>query len=101
MDQPDEVTLSRQDSEALIKRLQGDTLTAQDRRVLEQVLRWYFWLRFALQEARFRLKRLRAMVCDDQSKQRPQKLSAGGGVTRGDVATIIQAFSTGHFCKSF
>jgi hypothetical protein len=43
-------------------------LTAQDRRVLEQVLRWYFWLLFALQEARFSLKRLRALVFDDRAK---------------------------------
>jgi transposase len=78
MEQPDEVHLSRQDGEALIKRLQGDALTAQDRRVLEQVLRWYFWLLFALQEARFSLKRLRAMVCGDRTKQRPQQPSAGG-----------------------
>ena len=59
MEQPDEVHLSRQDGEALLKRLQGDALTAQDRHVLEQVLQWYFWLLFALQEARFSLKRLR------------------------------------------
>jgi transposase len=78
MEQPDEVNLSRQDGEALIKRLQGDALTAQDRRVLAQVLRWYFWLLFALQEARFSLKRLRAMVFGDRAQQRPQKPSSGG-----------------------
>jgi hypothetical protein len=48
MERPDEVTLSRQDSEALIERLHRDALTAQDRRVLEQVLRWYFWLLFGV-----------------------------------------------------
>ena len=57
MERPDEVHLSRQDGEALLKRLQDDALTAQDRRVLAQVLQWYFWLVFALQEARFSLKR--------------------------------------------
>jgi rRNA maturation protein Nop10 len=86
MEQPDEVNLSRQDGDALIKRLQGDALTAQDRRVLEQVLRWYFWLLFALQEARFSLKRLRAMVFGDRAKQRPQKPSAGGGAAGGGGA---------------
>jgi hypothetical protein len=70
MERPDEVNLSRQDSEALIARLQGDALTAQDRRVLEQVLRWYFWLLFALQEARFSLKRLRALVFGEKPKKR-------------------------------
>jgi transposase len=70
MERPDEVNLSHQDGEALIARLQGDTLTAQDRRVLEQVLRWYFWLLFALQEARFSLKRLRALVFGEKPKKR-------------------------------
>jgi hypothetical protein len=42
MERPGEINLSGQDGEALLKRLQGDALTAQDRRVLEQVLRWYF-----------------------------------------------------------
>jgi transposase len=91
MERPDEVTLSRQDGEALIERLQADALTAQDRRVLEQVLRWYFWLLFALQEARFSLKRLRALVFGDRSKRRPQKssapeVSASGGSAGGPEA---------------
>lgn len=86
MERPDELHLSRQDGEALIERLHREALTAQDRRVLEQVLRWYFWLRFALQEARFSLKRLRALVFGDTSKQRPPKPPAGGSCTRGDGA---------------
>jgi hypothetical protein len=84
MERPEEVNLSRTDGEALIERLKGDALTAHDRRVLEQVLRWYFWLLFALQEARFSLKRLRAMVFGDRAKQRPQKPSAGDDSARGD-----------------
>ncbi len=86
MERPDEVNLSRHDGEALIKRLPGDALTAQDRRVLEQVLRWYFWLLFALQEARFSLKRLRAMVFGDRAKKRPQKPSSGGVSGSGESA---------------
>jgi transposase len=86
MEQPAEVNLSRQDGEALIKRLQGDAFTAQDRRVLEQVLRWYFWLLFALQEARFSLKRLRAMVFGDRTKKRLQKLPSGGVFASGGGA---------------
>jgi rRNA maturation protein Nop10 len=96
MERPDEVNLSRHDGEALIKRLQGDALTAQDRRVLEQVLRWYFWLLFALQEARFSLQRLRAMVFGDRAKKRPQKPSSGGvsdsgGSAGGSGATRVEA----------
>ena len=56
---PDPVQLSREDGEALRTRLAGDALTADDRRVLDYVLQWYFWLLFALQEATISLKRLR------------------------------------------
>jgi len=86
MERPDEVNLSRQDGEALIRRLQDDALTTQDRRVLVQVLRWYFWLLFALQEARFSLKRLRAMVFGDRAKKRPQQPSSEGVSASGSGA---------------
>ena len=59
---PEEVQLSGEDGEALRQRLAGDTLTATDRRVLDLVLQWYFWLLFALQEATFSLKRLRVLL---------------------------------------
>ena len=51
MKRPDKIQLSREDGEALRTRLAGNALTADDRRVLEQVLQWYFWLLFAVQEA--------------------------------------------------
>jgi hypothetical protein len=76
MERPDEVNLNRQDGEALIERLHGNVLTAQDRRVLEQVLQWYFWLLFALQEARCSLKRLRAMLFGEKPKKRKAPPSA-------------------------
>jgi transposase len=59
---PEQVQLSREDGEALRTRLAGDALTAADRRVLDQVLQWYFWLVFALQEATISLRRLRTLV---------------------------------------
>jgi transposase len=67
---PEEVTLSREDGEALRQRLAGDTLTAADRHVLDLVLQWYFWLLFALQEATFSLKRLRVLLFGEKPKQR-------------------------------
>jgi len=60
MKRPAEVQRSREDGEALRQRLAGDGLTADDRRVLGQVLQWYFWLVFALQEAKISLRRLRS-----------------------------------------
>ena len=109
MERPDEVNLSRQDGEALIARLQGDALTAQDRRVLEQVLRWYFWLLFALQEARFSLKRLRALVFGEKPKKRTapptdpsatpresnEEAHAAGRMAQGDH-TSAAAVRPGH-----
>src|SRR5215510_6123662 len=71
MERPEDVHLRHQDGEALSERLHRDALTTQDRRVLEQVLRWYFWLLCALQEARFSLKRLRGLLFGEKPKKRP------------------------------
>lgn len=70
MERPEDVQLRHQDGAALIERLHRDALTAQDRRVLAQGLRWYFWVRCALQEARFSLKRLRVLVLGEKAKKR-------------------------------
>ena len=51
---PEEVTLSREDGEALIERLEQDALTAEERRVLGKVLSFHFWLLFALRAAKLR-----------------------------------------------
>ncbi len=67
---PEEVKLSREDGEALRTRLAADALTAADRCVLDQVLQWYFWLLFALQEARFSLKRLRGLLFGEKPSTR-------------------------------
>src|SRR5262249_54809404 len=62
MKRPDAITLSHEDGEALRQRLNGNALTADDRWVLDRVLLWYFWLVFALQEAKMSLRRLRTLV---------------------------------------
>jgi transposase len=76
MKPPAEVQLSREDGEALRTRLAEDALTAADRRVLDQVLQWYFWLLFALQEATFSLKRLRTLVFGEK-RRKPQTSPPG------------------------
>jgi transposase len=108
---PEEVRLSREDGEALRTRLAGDALTAADRRVLDQVLQWYFWLLFALQEARFSLKRLRAMLFGEQPKTRKAPPSdsssapresdedasaAGEPQARGDRTPVAPEGRPGH-----
>jgi len=90
MQRPEEVKLSREDGEALRTRLAGDALTAADRRVLDQVLQWYFWLLFALQEATFSLKRLRAWVFGEKRRQHktaPPEVSTDSGVGSGGTGS--------------
>jgi hypothetical protein len=58
----DEVTLSPAEGAALIERLERNTWSADDRRLLVQVGRWLFWLLFVVQEAKRSLKRLRTLV---------------------------------------
>ena len=57
MKQPEDVHLIREEGEAMLARLEANTLTAEDRRVLGKVLTFYFWLLFALREAKLSLKR--------------------------------------------
>ena len=58
----DDLHLSPDEGAVLIERLEGNTLSAEDRRVLVQVVRWLFWLFFVVQEAKLSLKRLRTML---------------------------------------
>jgi hypothetical protein len=81
MKRPEDVTLSREEGEALLARLEANTLTAEDRRVLGKVLTFYFWLLFALREAKRSLKRLKALVFGEKPK--PPKPPSSGGATGG------------------
>ncbi len=87
MKRPEEVTLSREDGEALIERLEKDALTAEDRRVLVKVLTFYFWLLFALREAKLSLKRLRTLVFGEKPKKREPPTSGGTAAGGGRAAT--------------
>ena len=102
---PEEVQLSREDGEALRTRLAGDALTADDRHVLDQVLQWYFWLLFALQEATFSLKRLRVMLFGAKPKQRQEPSASGssdggGGAGDGEAASTVARTSTAEDHRS-
>jgi hypothetical protein len=84
MKQPEDVQLSREDGEALLARLEANTLTAEDRRVLGKVLTYYFWLLFALREAKLSLKRLKALVFG--AKPKPPKPPSSEGTPSGGSA---------------
>ena len=77
MKRPEDVTLSREEGEALLTRLEGEALAAEDRRVLAKVLTVYFWLLFAVREAQLSLKRLKALVFGEKPKPREPWRRAG------------------------
>ena len=77
MKQPEDVQLSREEGEALVARLEANTLTAEDRRVLGKVVTFYFWLLFALREAKLSLKRVKALVFGEKPKKHEPPTSGG------------------------
>jgi transposase len=88
MRRPEEVTLSREEGEALLARLEANALTAEDRRVLGKVLTFDFWLLFALREAKLSLRRLKTLVFGEKPKKRPPPTAGGtpGGGAGGTGA---------------
>jgi hypothetical protein len=78
----DEVTLSLEEGEALIERLEHNTLSAADRHLLVQVVRWRFWLLFVVQEAKLRLKRLRTLVFGKAPPPPQEEVFEGGAGMR-------------------
>ena len=56
------VTLSSEEGEALIAQVYQSNLAPAAAGMVEQIIRMYFWLVFALQEAKLSLKRLRNLV---------------------------------------
>ena len=93
---PQEVKLSPEEGEALIERIEHDAWSADDRRVVVQVLRLHFWLLFALQEAKLSPKRLRTLLFGEKAHRRlvpsSHVLSGAGGPDRrqsGDVSAGV------------
>jgi hypothetical protein len=84
MKRPEDVQLSREEGEAVLARLDANTLTAEDRQVLGKVLTFYFWLLFALREAKLSLKRVKALVFGEKPKT--PKPPSSGGTTGGGSA---------------
>jgi transposase len=87
---PEDVKLSREDGDALIARLQADTLTGDDRRLLVKLIRVYFWFTFALSETKISLKRLKRALFGGGKPPPPSPPTAGGasGTGDGDAANI-------------
>lgn len=95
MKQPEDVHLSREEGEALLARLEANTLTAEDRQVLGKVLTFYFWLLFALREAKLSLKRVKALVFGEKP-QKPKPPSSGGTPSGGSAGGSETQTSASH-----
>ena len=78
MNAPDDLNLSPEQGDALIERLEQDACTPEDRRLLVQVLRLYFWLLLALQESKLSLKRLRLILFGKPKKRRNRDSDSDG-----------------------
>jgi len=94
MKQPEDVHLSREDGEALIERIERNALSTEDRRVVVKVLTFYFWLLFALREAKLSLKRVKALGFGEKPKKRAPPTSGGtaaGGGAGGNEARTAAA----------
>jgi len=74
---PPSITLRAEAGEALIARVEGSGLSADDRRVVVQVIRLYFWLMVALQEAKLSLKRFRTRLFGEPANARAPAGPAG------------------------
>jgi hypothetical protein len=93
MNRPEDVRLSREEGEALIERIERNALNAEDRQLLVKIVTFYFWLLFALREAKLSLKRLKALVFGEKPKKSmpPSSVGAAGGGSRreGNAAKRI------------
>ena len=82
----DTVTLSAAEGEAMIARLSVYAPSRSDCEILIQVVRWYFWLVWTVQEAKLSLKKLRTLLCG-QGPQPPTRCEP--------AASSVSAFSRG------
>jgi transposase len=90
---PETITLSAAAGEAILERLAVYAPSRSDCEILIQVLRWYFWLAAAVQEAKLSLKQLRTLL-GGQGPKLPTRCepaassvspsSRGDGVVAGD-----------------
>lgn len=87
---PDDVKLSREEGQAVIERLQANTLTGEDRGLLVKLIQLYFWFTFALRETKISLGRLkRALFGEGQRPSSPPTAGeeALAGADAGSTAT--------------
>lgn len=93
----DKVTLSADEGEGLIARVHQSNLGAEDARIVEWMIRMYFWVAFTLQEAKLSVQRLRDLFCGRGRKAKrppapevssPSSEPLGEGAGGGESAPV-------------
>lgn len=60
MEKPKRVDLTQAEADALVDRVKQNQLTASDRNLLSDVIRFMFWLQYHVLESKISLRRLKA-----------------------------------------
>lgn len=86
----DHLTLNAEDGEALIARVHRSNLPRADAERVEWVIRMYFYVVFALQEAKLSAKRLRSLLFGKRPEPSPEASSAAGQAeSDGPLASAV------------
>ena len=88
---PDEVKLSREEGQALIERLQANTLTGEDRGLLVKLIQLYFWFTFALRETKISLGRLKRALFGEGQRPSPPPTAGGEALAGADTSATAAA----------
>ena len=88
---PDEVKLSREEGQALIERLQANTLTGEDRGLLVKLIQLYFWFTFALCETKISLGRLKRALFGEGQRPSPPPTAGGEALAGADTSAAAAA----------
>ncbi len=83
---PDDVKLSREEGQALIERLQANTLTGEDRGLLVRLIQLYFWFTCALRETQISLGRLKRALFGEGQRPPPPPTAGGEAVAGADAS---------------
>ena len=102
MKRPEEVQLSREEGEALISRVEAaDQLSTEDRRVLVKLIELWFWLTFALNEAKLSITRLKRLVFGQGRSSDDDDAGGSASATGSASASSAQPTPSGHSGKGF
>ena len=95
----DSLTLSAEDGEALIARVHLSSLPRADAEKVEWVIRMYFYVVFALQEAKLSVKRLRSLLFGKSLTPAPapeeSSASSQGDGDGTNAAAVLEADAAG------